>query len=180
MAYHYPIILHHLYTSPGHNYFTHPYHAPGDHPTWDNDCVTLHAGQGIVGDRFYGRGATFDGHVTFFAWELYQHLRERFQLSTPALLRRNVVVEGVPLNALIGHHFAINGIQFYGAKHCAPCRWMDVAVAPGALPLLKGRGGLRAQLLTSGQLQRGPAELTTAFALDRTQITEALIRPRLP
>jgi hypothetical protein len=33
---------------------------------------------------------------------------------------------------------------------------MDQALAPGAEALLRGRGGLRAQILSSGKLQRGP------------------------
>ena len=180
MNYTYPITIHHLYSSPGHNYFTHSLEAPGHYPTVDSETIVIHAGQGIVGDRFYGKGATFDGHVTFFAWEIYQLLRQEFGLVSPAALRRNVVVEGVPLNQLIGQPFAINSVEFYGTKHCAPCRWMDVAVAAGGLPFLKGRGGLRAQVLTSGELHRGPAQLTTTVALDCSQITARLMRPKLP
>lgn len=182
MAYTYPITIHHLYRSPGHNYFTHSYDAPAAHPTIDAAQVALHADQGIVGDRFYGRGANFDGHVTFFAWEVYQLLQATYPhlIPSPAALRRNVIVEGVPLNQLIGQAFTIDGTQFRGTKHCAPCRWLDVAVADGTLALLKGRGGLRAQVLSDGTLQRGTAVLSTSVALDLTALTEPLPRPRLP
>jgi MOSC domain-containing protein YiiM len=40
-----------------------------------------------------------------------------------------------------------------------PCYWMDTVVAPGAERWLRGQGGLRARVLTDGDLHRGPAEL---------------------
>jgi MOSC domain-containing protein YiiM len=182
MQQHYPITIHHLLISPGHNYFGHPKFEPGTHPTFDVDAVEVRAGQGLVGDRFFGKGERFDGHVTFFAWEIFQALRA--ELAAPDALvravRRNVVIEGVPLNGLIGHEFAIDGVRFFGAKHCAPCRWMEEQVAPGALRFLRGRGGLRAQALSDGILHRGPALLTTAHVLDLTTVTQPLPTPRLP
>jgi MOSC domain-containing protein YiiM len=182
MFYTYPITIHHLYISPGHNYFGHKGDAPGHHPTDDVAAVEVKAGAGLVGDRFFGRGAAFDGHVTFFAWEVYQWLRNEGGLSimTPAAFRRNVIVSGIPLNQLIGQPFAIDGVQFQGTKHCAPCRWMDLGVAPGALALLKGRGGLRVQAVSDGWLHKGAATLTTALPLDLTTITTPLARPKLP
>lgn len=182
MTYTYPITIHHLYLSPGHNYFGHKGEMPGAHPTYDVAAVEIKAGAGLVGDRFFGRGADFDGHVTFFAWEVVQVLMVEYglQIATPAAFRRNVVVEGAPLNQLIGEEFVIDGVQFRGAKHCAPCRWMDLGVAPGALPALKGRGGLRAQVLNDGWLYKGPTLLTTSTPLDLATIPEPLARPKLP
>lgn len=181
MPYTYPITIHHLYLSPGHNYFTHAYTAPGNHPTLDREQVAVHAGQGLEGDRFYGRGPDFDGHVTFFAWEVYQFLLGAgLVIHAPAAFRRNVIVEGVPLNGLIGAEFAIDGLHFRGTKHCAPCRWMDQEVAAGTLQLLKGRGGLRAQALSDGYLRCGVATLVTERELDLSAIMQPLPRPKLP
>ena len=95
-------------------------------------------------------------------------------------LRRNVIVEGVNLNQLIGHEFTLDGVRLRGVKHCAPCRWMNDGVAPGVLPFLHGRGGLRAQALRDGILRTGPAMLTSPIALDAKTITQALPTPRLP
>jgi hypothetical protein len=178
----YSILIHHLFISPGHNYFGRPKFEAGDHLTFDVDAVEVRAGQGLVGDRFFGKGERFDGHVTFFAWEIFQALCA--ELSAPEALvdalRRNVVIEGVPLNGLIGHEFAIDGVRFFGAKHCAPCRWMEAQVALGALRFLRGRGGLRAQALSDGVLRRGPAVLTTEQVLDLTTVTQPLPTPKLP
>jgi MOSC domain-containing protein YiiM len=178
----YRMTLRHLVISPGHNYFGHPKGHPGAHPTHHVEQIELHAGQGIVGDRFYGKGAHFDGHVTFIAWEVVQLLRDA-ESATPDLvtaLRRNVVTEGVPLNQLIGREFAMAGVHFRGVKHCAPCAWMTFAAGADALQVLRGRGGLRAQVLSDGILRRGPVLLTTDVQLDLTTITHPLPQPRLP
>ncbi len=173
MPYTYPVTIHHLYISPGHNYFGHRAGMAGTQPTYDVAAVAVKAGAGLVGDRFFGRGVAFDGHVTFLAWEVVQLLTTAYALpiATPA---------DFPLNGLIGQTFAIDGVQFQGNKHCAPCRWMESAVATGALQALKGRGGLRAQALSDGWLRKGAATLTTTLALDLTTITAPLARPKLP
>jgi MOSC domain-containing protein YiiM len=41
-----------------------------------------------------------------------------------------------------------------GMVEAKPCYWMDEALAPGAEEALRGLGGLRAKVLTSGQLRR--------------------------
>jgi len=78
------------------------------------------------------------------------------------VLRRNVIVSGVDLLSLIGCEFEIQGVKFRGTQHCAPCEWMDVAVAPGAKEFLKENGGLRAKILTDGELHLGDAQLRIA------------------
>jgi len=45
-------------------------------------------------------------------------------------------------------------MEFKGIEECRPCAWMDQAFAPGAEQLLKGRGGLRARILSNGFLKR--------------------------
>ena len=182
MRYTYPITIKHIYISPGHNYFGNRTQTSRDHPIYDVETVAVRAGLGLVDDRFYGKGEHFDGHVTFFSWEVFQSLAQAFDGAdwTPAALRRNVIVEGVALNQLIGQAFALDGIRFQGMKHCAPCRWMDVGFAPGALKFLHGRGGLRAQVLSDGGLRRGEVTLQTEIVLNQDAITQPLARPNLP
>lgn len=182
MPYTYPITIHHIFISPGHNYFGNRTQTPGLHPTLDVAMAEVKAGLGLVGDRFYGKGENFDGHVTFFAWEVFQALQAEFEMPevTPVVSRRNVITEGVPLNQLIGQEFTIDGIRFRGTKHCAPCRWMDIGFTPGALKFLHGRGGLRAQVLSDGVLRRGAAILQTSMMMDLSKLTDALPTPHLP
>jgi MOSC domain-containing protein YiiM len=57
------------------------------------------------------------------------------------------------LNEFIGREFEIQGVRFFGTEECRPCYWMDQAFAPGAEAAMKGRGGLRARILTDGTLR---------------------------
>jgi MOSC domain-containing protein YiiM len=68
-------------------------------------------------------------------------------------VRRNVITRDVDLNELIDQDFEVQGVRFYGTQECSPCYWMDRAIAPGAEKFLKGRGGLRARILTDGTLR---------------------------
>ncbi len=129
--YEYPVTIHHIFISPGHNYFGRPKDGPGDHATVDVAEVEAVAGQGLAGDRYFGVAAHYDAQVTFVAWEVFQTLKAEHGRDdwSPILMRRNIVIEGVPLNQLIGQPFTLDfgdhQVEFLGAKHCAPCAWMD-------------------------------------------------------
>jgi len=90
----------------------------------------------------------------FFSLEVFDELCGALQIQdcSPSRLRRNVIARGVDLNELISQDFEIQGTRFHGMEECRPCYWMDRAIAPGAHEFLKGRGGLRAKILNSGQL----------------------------
>ncbi len=147
-----------LYISPGHNFFGHHGLAPGENPVVEMAEVECVAGRGIRGDRFFDFKENYQGQITFFfavkfsinyAWEL------KLTGKSPGFSRRNVIVSGVDLDALIGNDFEIQGVRFRGTAECSPCHWMDMAFAPGAETFLRGRGGLRAQILTDGKLCAG-------------------------
>ena len=57
------------------------------------------------------------------------------------------------LNTLVGREFELQGVRFAGVTECSPCHWMDTAFHPGTEAALRGRGGLRAKILTNGWLQ---------------------------
>ncbi len=136
--YEYPVTIHHIFISGGHNYFGRPKEGPGSYATVDAAEVEAVAGQGLAGDRYFGVAAHYDAQVTFVAWEVFQALQAEFRREdwSPILMRRNIVIAGVPLNQLIGQPFALDfgehQVEFLGAKHCAPCAWMDAMLAPGA------------------------------------------------
>ena len=152
-----PIRIKHLYVSPGHNFFGHHERPPGDHSVIEKDEIACVAGRGIPGDRFFDFKPDYKGQITFFSWEVYSELVGRFGVTgkDSSAFRRNVITEGVDLNALIGREFEIQGVQFKGTGECTPCYWMDRAFHPGTERALKGRGGLRARILRSGTLRSG-------------------------
>ncbi len=155
--------LRRFFISSGHNYFGHHGKPAGSNPSIEVDEIKCVAGSGIRGDRFFDYKEDYKGQITFFAEEVFSDLCAHLRLSerSPGDLRRNIITAGADLNALIGVEFEVQGIRFFGTRECSPCYWMDQAYAPGAEAFLKGRGGLRAQILTSGTLKLNP-ELVTA------------------
>jgi MOSC domain-containing protein YiiM len=144
----------HLYISPGHNFFGHHGQEPGTNPNSEVLQLECVAGRGIRGDRFFDYQDDYKGQITFFAMEVFRDVCNKLgvQGMQPLAVRRNVITEGVDLNELVGRRFRLQGIEFEGICECKPCYWMDRAIAPGAEELLKGRGGLRAKILSSGVL----------------------------
>jgi len=146
-----------IYVSPGHNFFGHHGQPPGEHPIQQVERAELFAGRGIMGDRFFDHRENYKGQVTFFSREVYEELCGKFFPEGDApgaeVFRRNVLVEGLDLNSLIGKAFQLQGVEFFGVEECSPCYWMDQAFAPGAHEALRGRGGLRARMLIDGTLR---------------------------
>lgn len=145
----------HLYLSPGHNYLGHHERPPGNHPLLEVAEVQCVAGQGIRGDRFFGFQPDYKGQITFFAFETYLTLCQQLGIQNrhPGVFRRNVITGGIDLNALVGQVFELQGIRFQGVSECSPCYWMNQAFGPGAENALRGRGGLRARILSNGTLR---------------------------
>jgi MOSC domain-containing protein YiiM len=155
------VLIRQIFISPGHNYFGHHGREPDDYPLQEVDRIECVAGHGIRGDRFFDYKPNYKGQITFFSQEVFDRLSAAFPhaVKSPGVLRRNVIVSGIDLNALIGKEFALQGVEFRGTAHCKPCYWLDHAFAAGAEEALAGNGGLRAHILTGGWLTTGVAEL---------------------
>jgi MOSC domain-containing protein YiiM len=145
----------HLYVSPGHNFVGHHGREPDTYPMVEVPMIDCMAGRGVRADRYFDFKNDYKGQVTFFSLEVFDELCRALQIQecSPALARRNVSTRGVDLNLLIGKEFEVQGVRFFGTEECRPCYWMDRALASGAQEFLKGRGGLRARILTDGQLR---------------------------
>jgi MOSC domain-containing protein YiiM len=153
--------IHHLFISPGHNFFGRHGLAAGDNPTLEVPEIMCRAGRGIEGDRFFDYKEDYKGQITFFAWDIFDAARQAFAAPalSPGAFRRNVVLAGLDINALIGRRFSLGGVEFEGTGESKPCYWMNQAVGPGAEEWLRGNGGLRAKILSDGPLAAGAAEL---------------------
>lgn len=154
--------IHHLFTSPGHNFYGHHGKPAGNHAIESHDRIELVAGRGIQGDRFFDWKDNYKGQITFIDLRIIERVRQHAE--NPELpadsFRRNVVIEGVDLNGLIGRQFRIGGLLLEGSEECSPCYWMDEACGKsGTEALMKGHGGLRCRILESGILSKGPVEV---------------------
>ena len=117
------------------------------------DEVTIRAGLGIVGDRYFGHQAHKDAAVTIIAQE---SLPPGADLTH---VRRNILTRGIDIDALVGRTISLGGLRLRINRPANPCAWMDVTMGPGAWRMLKGRGGVRATPLTDGVLRVGPVEV---------------------
>lgn len=149
----------HLFLSPGHNYFGHHGRPPGEHPIMSVLEIECVAGLGIRGDRFFDYQPDYKGQITFFAGEVLEQLWEELEIPlgsrNPSATRRNVITRGWDPAQWIGRDFTFYGVSFFGVEECRPCHWMNTAFHPKAEGWLKGRGGLRAKILSDGWLRVG-------------------------
>ena len=141
--------------SPGHNFYGQGNQPPGEHPIVAVNEVECVAGKGLSGDRFFDYEKDYEGQATFISSEVFTEVCRQLGVvdKLPGVTRRNIVTQGVDLNSLVGKKFVVQGVEFEGVEECSPCRWMNVAIAPGAEAALRNRGGLRARILTSGRLR---------------------------
>lgn len=147
--------IRHLFVSPGHNFFGHHGKPAGEHGIVEVEEIECLAGRGIRGDRFLDHKEDYKGQITFFDQATYESLCEQFQVAGtgPEVFRRNVIVEGQDLNEWIGETFELQGVRFLGTEEARPCYWMNQAFAEGAEEAMRGRGGLRAKILSDGTLR---------------------------
>src|SRR3989344_7171222 len=74
----------------------------------------------------------------------------------PSETRRNIVVKNFPLNDFVGKEFRIGNVRMRGVELCDPCqRPSKLCGKFGFEKLFLGYGGLRAEILNSGQISIG-------------------------
>ncbi|MFQ5552295.1 MAG: MOSC domain-containing protein [Thermoplasmata archaeon] len=122
------------------------------------------AGQGLEGDRYFEEAGTYskylgsDRQLTLIEREALEALgRDYAQDLDPRDARRNLVTEGVPLNHLVGRTFRVGEVRLSGLRLCEPCGHLARLVKRDVVPGLIHRGGLRAEILTTGVIRVGDA-----------------------
>jgi MOSC domain len=125
--------------------------------------VELHAGRGIAGDRYFDGTGTFSAtgkhgqELTLIEGEVLDALRDDGLHLTPVDARRNIVTRGIDLNALVGREFQIGSARCVGRRLCEPCSHLQRLTGTAVLRAMVHRGGLRADILTSGVVHLGDA-----------------------
>ena len=114
-------------------------------------------GNGLVGDRFLGRGDESKRQVTLIQAEHLVAIGSFLGGGPidPALLRRNIVVSGVNLLALKDKRFRIGDALLEYTGSCHPCSRMEEALGPGGYNALRGHGGITARVVDGGLIRVG-------------------------
>jgi MOSC domain-containing protein YiiM len=120
------------------------------------------AGRGLEGDRYFlgvGSFSRWPGEgraVTLIEQEAIDAIRREQGIELrDGRSRRNFVTTGVVLAELVGRRFRLGGALLRGARLAAPCRYLERRVAPGTYEAMKGRAGLRADVLEGGIIRVG-------------------------
>ncbi|MEI2428988.1 MOSC domain-containing protein [Lysobacter yananisis] len=115
------------------------------------------AGKGLAGDRYQG-GSGKRG-ITLIQAEHLPAIAALAGLESvaPALLRRNVVVSGLPLVALKGRRFRLGETLLETTESCDPCSRMEAALGPGGYNAMRGHGGWCARIVEGGRIRLGDA-----------------------
>ncbi|WP_077035074.1 MOSC domain-containing protein [Pelomonas sp. KK5] len=128
----------------------------------ERERITVHDGMGIVGDRNHGLNAHPGQNLTLVeAEEIERFCAEQAREPELSLTRRNLVTRGVRLNDLVGVEFSIGSVRLRGVELCEPCVVLggllaSETLAPAAvIKRWLGRGGLRADVLNGGDIERG-------------------------
>jgi hypothetical protein len=115
----------------------------------------LLAGRGIEGDRHVIGAGTFPSGLSGSALTLIERrVCEELGLTADEH-RRNLVVDGIRLNGLVGHDFTIGPVHCRGMRLCEPCTVIQRYAGRAILRPLVHRGGLRADILADGEVEIG-------------------------
>jgi MOSC domain-containing protein YiiM len=129
------------------------------------DVVRAYANEGLEGDRFRatdlpgGRTDNDKRQVTLVAQESLDDIAAETGILIPTQKsRRNIITRGIQLNELVGRQFMIGDVLLEGAEICQPCAKMGEILGEDKAKVVKAmvhRSGLRARILTSGEIRRG-------------------------
>ena len=118
------------------------------------EAVRAEPGRGLEGDRYFAGAGTFKGGTGRDVTLVDAAVLDEVGL-TPAEARRNVAVRGIDLDGLLGRRFTIGEVECVGRRRCEPCAHLQRLTRPGVLRALVHRGGLRADVVTPGEIRLG-------------------------
>ncbi|MEM8563267.1 MAG: MOSC domain-containing protein [Pseudomonadota bacterium] len=115
------------------------------------------ASKGLEGDHRMYKTPGSARQVTIISAEFIAQIAHYLSRETidPSLLRRNLVVKGINLNALRYQQFQVGAVVLEAAALCHPCSRMEQALGGGGVAAMLGHGGLCARIMQSGELRVG-------------------------
>jgi predicted nicotinamide N-methyase/MOSC domain-containing protein YiiM len=117
----------------------------------------LIANRGIAGDRYANDAHPGKRQVSLMQAEhvgVIAGLLGQRAIDV-ALLRRNLVVSGINLQALRHARFRIGRTLLEGVDDCHPCSKIELALGPGGYNAMRGHGGILARVLEGGPIEPG-------------------------
>ena len=125
------------------------------------EVVRAVPGRGLEGDRYFNQQGTFwqadpAFEVTLIEEEALIALKRDYGLElAPGDARRNLVTRDVALNHLVNREFKLGSVLLRGIRLCEPCGHLEKVAGIKLIKGLRHRGGLRAQVLSAGEIRKG-------------------------
>ena len=119
------------------------------------DQVDITEERGIVNDHYGKKG---NRQVTLIQKEHLQVVASILGKNEidPKLTRRNIVVSGINLRALIGKRFQLgSGVVLEATGDCVPCHRMEENFGPGGYQAMVGHGGITCKVIQGGHIALG-------------------------
>ena len=119
------------------------------------DSVQIEEGKGIANDHY---GKLGNRMVTIMQEE---HLATVAALCgksniDPKDTRRNILVKGFNLKALVGKQFSLGSeVILQGTGDCVPCDRMEENIGPGGYQAMVGHGGITCKVIRGGHISIG-------------------------
>ena len=134
----------------------------GSGPMRAVERVRAIAGVGLAGDRYatgtghYSGDPKVDRQITLIEADEIEGLAARAAIElAPGETRRNVTTRGIRLNDLVGRRFRIGPVECEATRLCEPCQYLTDLLGKPILEPLVHRAGLRARILTDGEIALG-------------------------
>jgi MOSC domain-containing protein YiiM len=131
-------------------------------PMQRRNRVTVLPGFGLVGDRYATANGYWSGDdrvsrdLTLIEAASVERVAAETGMDVRVEdLRRNLVIRGVQLNELVGVRFRIGEVLVEGTALCEPCAHLARVIGKPILKPMVHRGGLRANILSPGEILRG-------------------------
>ena len=126
------------------------------------DTARLIPGQGIEGDRYALGTGTYsikpgeDRQVTLIEAEMLARVAadDGHEISMNEH-RRNLTVEGVPLQHLVGMRFRVGETLLEGVRINQPCKYLNLMLKRDVYMPLWNRSGLNAKIIEGGTIRPG-------------------------
>lgn len=147
-------------------------------PMQSVEMAELIAGEGIQGDRYALQTGAFSQnlpqkirHISLITQTGIDIANEWLKggeepVFAASETRRNIVLSNISaaeLNDYVGKNFFLGNIQCKGVELCAPCqRPAELLSKSDFMNAFEGRGGLRAEVLTSGNIKIGDAFISAS------------------
>ena len=111
-------------------------------------------GKGLIGEKHFKEDNKKRSQITLIEIENINHYNKITGTMIPAInFLRNIVTEGVRLNALISKEFFIGNVKVKAHDLCRPCKNLqEFLQQKNTVNELLYTGGLRCEILSSGKI----------------------------